>query len=310
MVKRSEEKIKIIIVCGPTAVGKTKLAIQLARELNGEIIAADSQTVLKGFDIGTAKPSLQERAETPHHLLDVAEFGEVFDAARFASLASQVIEELRSRGNVPILCGGTGLYLKALLHGFMEAPSRDEAFRKKLEKKIKEGALCLHEELRQIDAKRASEIHPNDNVRIIRALEIYHLTGKKPSDLASFHQFPESAYQALKIGLNLPREELNQRINARVLQMLKEGWLEEVKGLLEKGCDLIHQKTQALGYSILARHLKGKISLEEASLEIQKQTRSFAKQQLTWFRADQEIDWFDPREFDTILSKVKSFLKA
>ncbi len=300
-----DSKKKIILICGPTAVGKSKIALQLAKELSGEIIAADSQTVLRGFDIGTAKPTLQEQREIPHHLIDVAEFGEIFDAARFASLADKAIEEILSKKKIPIVCGGTGLYLKTLMHGFMEAPGRDENFRQALEVRIrKQGLSSLYEELQKRDAKRAAQIHPNDSTRIIRALEIIHLTGQKPSTLAESHQFKQTRYEALKIGLQLPREILNQRIDERVLRMVEEGWLEEVKGLLESGHDLIHSRTQALGYSILARHLKEEIPLEKAIEEIQKQTRAFAKQQMTWFRADNEIVWFEPEEFDKILFEV------
>jgi len=209
-------KQKIIIICGPTGAGKTTLSIELAKTLNAEIVMADSQSVLKGFDVGTAKPSVEEREEVAHHLIDVNEFGEVFDAAQFTKLADQAITKISSRKKVAIISGGTGLYLKALLYGFMEAPTRDESFRKKLEEQIQvEGLQSLYHELQRLDSTRAAEIHQNDTHRIVRALEIFHLSGEKPSMLAKIHQFQEIKYQALKIGVTLPREELYRRIDHR-----------------------------------------------------------------------------------------------
>ncbi len=294
------EKSKIIIICGPTGVGKTALSIELAKKISAEIIVADSQAVLKGFDVGTAKPSPEEQVEVPHHLIDVAEFGEVFDAARFTELADEAIRDVLSRGKIPLISGGTGLYIKALLHGFMEAPTRDEAFRKSLEEHIqKEGLEKLYEELKTVDPERAEEIHPNDSVRIIRALEIFHLSGKKPSDLAREHQFQESKYQSLKIGLQIDREELYRRIDQRVLSMLNHGWVEEVKSLMKK-YDLIHGKTQTIGYPTIARYAHGEVFISDAIQEIQKETRNFAKRQISWFKSDEEIKWFDPTEKEQI----------
>lgn len=301
-------KEKIIILCGPTGAGKSALSLELAKALKGEIVMADSQSVLKGFDIGTAKPSLEERKEVPHHLIDVAEFGELFNAVQFAKLADDCIQEIVSRGIIPIISGGTGLYLKALMHGFMEAPTRDESFRKNLEERIqREGLESLYRELQQIDPERAAHIHPNDHTRLIRALEIYHLSGEKPSQLAKTHQFQEIKYDALKIGLHLPREELYRRIDHRVLTMLNHGWVEEVRGLMKK-YDLIQGRTQTIGYPTLARYVNGEIFINDAILEIQKETRHLAKRQIAWFRADKEIQWFEAQEVKEILLLCKSFL--
>lgn len=302
-------KSKILLILGPTAVGKTGLSIQLAKALQGEIIVADSQSVYKGFDIGTAKPSLEERADVAHHLIDVAEFGEAFDAARFADLADQVISQIAQRGKVPIVAGGTGLYLKALLHGFMEAPPRNKQFRKKLDWRIDdEGLEKIYEELQQKDPERAAEIHPNDIIRITRALEICHVSGKKPSELAKEHRFQGSKYEALKIGLKIPRDDLYRRINQRVLTMLNQGWVEEVKGLLAKGYDLRNDRSKTIGYPILAKLIKKEIFVNDAIKEIQQETRQLAKRQLSWFRADPEIQWFDPENFAGILEASKKFL--
>ncbi len=306
-----DSKIKIIFLCGPTGVGKTALSCELAALFKGEIIVADSQAVLKGFDIGTAKATLEERQEIPHHLFDVVEFGESFNAAQFAELADQAILEIISRGKNVFISGGTGLYFKALLHGFMEAPSSDLKFRQNLEKRIqKEGLTALYAELAHSDPQRAREIHPNDTHRIMRALEIYHLSGLKPSELAQNHQFQENKYEALKIGLHLPRDELYRRINQRVLSMLNHGWVEEVKSLLEKGYDLIHGKTQTIGYPWLAQYVQGEIFLKEAIEEIQKETRNLAKRQIAWFKRDPAIHWFRPHQKEEITRFIRLHLET
>ncbi|MBF0491501.1 MAG: tRNA (adenosine(37)-N6)-dimethylallyltransferase MiaA [Deltaproteobacteria bacterium] len=300
---------KLLILCGPTGIGKTALSLEVAEKMGAEIIGADSQTVLKDFNIGTAKPSSEEQERVPHHLLDVVCFNEVFDAVSFVKLADEAIAAVRSKNKIPLICGGSGLYLKALVYGLMEAPKRDVGFRKALEERIEqEGLQNLYQELQTIDAFRAAQIHPHDALRIIRALELHHLSGQKPSALSSAHQFREKRYETLKIGLRLPLEELYARINARVIKMLEAGWLTEVQGLLTKGYDLLYSKTQALGYKTLALHLEGKISLEQAIKQIQKETRHYAKRQMTWFRADPEIVWFHPQAVGEILEKINFFL--
>lgn len=300
---------KIIIICGPTGVGKTEISIQLAKKLNGEIVVADSQAILKGFDIGTAKPTEVEQKQIPHHLIDVAEYGELFDAAKFSMLADEAIDDIFSRDKQPIIAGGTGLYIKAILHGLMDAPKRDDEFRKKLQERIEqEGLETLYHELKKIDPTRAEEIHPNDAVRIIRGLELYHLTNSTPSELAKHHQFQEEKYETLQIGLNLPREELYKRIDQRVLQMIEAGWVEEVRDLIQRGYDLTQSRTQTIGYSTLAGYLKGDFSFEAAIEQIQKETRQLAKRQLTWFRRDQRIQWYSPQEVENILETCKHFL--
>ena len=300
---------KIIIICGPTGVGKTALSLDLAERFHGEIIVADSQATLKGFDIGTAKPTLEEQTRIPHHLIDVADFNEGFDAATFSRLAAKVIDQLQQAHKIPIICGGTGLYLKALIYGLMDAPARDDGLRKTLAERVQEEGLpILYQELESIDPERASQIHPNDSIRIIRALEIYHLTGATPSELSQTHGFQSPRYQTLKIGLQLDREDLYQRINDRVLAMLNHGWVEEVKVLMQKGYDLENSKTKTLGYPTLAQYVKGEIFIKEAIEQIQQETRQLAKRQMTWFRADPEIAWFHPQDVSSIFSEVKKFI--
>jgi tRNA dimethylallyltransferase len=309
VVQKGPVKPKVVILCGPTGVGKTEVALRLAEAIGGELVVADSQAVLKGFDIGTAKPGPEERARVPHHLIDVVDFGDPFDAARFADLADRAVEEIRRRRRVPIVSGGTGLYLKAFLFGLMDAPRRDETFRKVLEERAeRDGLAALYEELKKVDPVRAAEIHPNDAVRIIRALEIHRLGGKSPSSLQENHRFREPRYDALKIGLKRSTEELRRRIDNRVLAMLNHGWMEEVRRLMERGADLIHGKTQTLGYPTLARVAVGEMFLKDAIGEIQKETRRLAKRQMTWFRADPEIRWFHPDQWEEILMCVQRFL--
>ncbi len=296
---------KILVLCGPTGVGKTALGISLAQKLKGEILMADSQAIWKKLDIGTAKPTPADQNLIPHHLIDCANWGESFDVAEYARMAEVKIAEVQARGHLPILSGGTGLYLKAVLYGLMEAPKRDVEFRKILENRAAaEGSSVLHTELTQIDPSRAQQIHPNDLIRLIRALEIYHFSKTPPTQLQNQHQFSNKRYATISPGLTRPREELHARIDQRVIEMIQTGWVEEVKMRMEEGYDFLNTKTLVIGYSTLARHLKGEISLKDAISEIQQQTRRLAKRQLTWFRADKSIRWFHPENENEILEWI------
>ncbi|MBI2092700.1 MAG: tRNA (adenosine(37)-N6)-dimethylallyltransferase MiaA [Deltaproteobacteria bacterium] len=293
--------VKIIVICGPTCIGKTKVGMALAKKLNGEIVSADSQQVYKGLNIGTAKPSLEDRAAVCHHLIDVAEPALQFDAAKFVELADKAINGIIERGHLPFIVGGTGLYIKALLHGLAEAPPRDEKIRRELlEIKEKRGISHLYKILKESDPDIASRLKPGDSARIIRALEVLKSTGKSIGEFHKNHKFKASRYQALKIGLNMDRAELYKRIDARVDKMIKDGLLEEVRGLISKyGADLPAFK--AVGYKEIADFCK-KIdspSLDEKVVALVKRnTRRYAKRQLTWFRADKEIQWFNPAFLD------------
>lgn len=295
---------RIIIICGPTAVGKTRVAIELAQQFNGEIVSADSQQVWRGFDIGTAKPSESERAEVKHHLIDVADPIEHFDAAKFVELADRAIADIISRGRMPFVVGGTGMYLRMLVHGLCKVPPRDPDIRARLEREIVEcGIEKLHTRLAEIDPASAAKIKSCDTTRIIRALEIYELTGMPASKIRKHHNFTENRYEAIKIGLNMDRVALYERIEKRVDQMIKNGLVDETCNLREKYGDEI-QPFAAVGYKEIAAHLRGEISVDEAVRLIKQNTRRFAKRQLTWFRADSDIHWFSLNDGTGAISKI------
>lgn len=296
---------KIIIICGPTAVGKTDVGIELAEKFDGEIVSADSQQVWRGFDIGTAKANLAEKSRVPHHLIDIADPTEHFDAKRFVELADAAIEDIASRGKIPFVVGGTGMFLRMLEKGLCEAPPRDEDFRTHLEAEIeRHGLWTFHDRLKEIDPESASAIHPNDRTRIVRALEICELTGMAPSALRKKHGFSKRRYDALKIGLDIDRGELYRRIDARVDGMMEAGLVDEVRSLLEK-YDAACQPFRAVGYREIVAYLSGKIALDEAVTLTKRNTRRFAKRQLTWFKTDAEIKWFSPEDLDAITLAVK-----
>lgn len=298
---------RILIICGPTASGKTAVGIELAKRFDGEIVSADSQQVWRGFDIGTAKPTAEERAAVPHHLVDVADPEEHFDAARFVELADAAIADIVARGKRPLVVGGTGMYLRLLVRGVCDAPPQDADYRAELEKEIEEEGLAkLHERLTEVDPALAERIHPNDQARIVRALEIHQLTGEPASALHEAHRFGERRYNALQIGLDLERTELYARIDARVDRMIEEGLVDEVRGLLEK-VDESCQPFQAVGYREVVAHLRGELPLDEMVERIKRNSRRFAKRQLTWFRGDPDIRWRAPQERPAVISDIETF---
>ncbi|MBX6423828.1 tRNA (adenosine(37)-N6)-dimethylallyltransferase MiaA [Thermosulfurimonas sp. F29] len=299
---------KILAVVGPTGVGKTALGIELAERFGGEIVNFDSVQVYRYLDIGTAKPTPEERARVPHHLIDILEPDEPFNAAAFVERADCVIAEIVARGKVPILVGGTGLYLRALLHGLFPVEVPEELRRTLRERLKREGLSVLYQELRRRDPEAARRIHPHDRVRVLRALEVCLATGKTFSEMVRTHAFRERRYKALKIGLHLPRDELYRRLNERVDRMLEAGLLEEVKALLERGFSPELKPLQSIGYRHMIAYLKGEVSLEEAVRLMKRDTRRYAKRQLTWFRADPEVKWFLPTEREGIFAEVERFL--
>jgi tRNA dimethylallyltransferase len=296
----------IIIICGPTAVGKTRVSIELAKCFEGEIVSADSQQVWRGMNIGTAKANLTERSEIPHHLIDIAEPNEHWDSARFVEYADAAIEDIAKRGKRAFVVGGTGMYLRLLVNGLCEAPPQDPETRKQIEDEIEAiGLQKMHDRLMEIDPESALGIHPNDHTRIVRALEIYELSGTPASEFRKMHGYGEQRYNALKIGLNIDREELYRRINARIDRMLEQGLLDEVRTLLEKyGPDA--QGLKAVGYREFVHHLQGEFSLERAVELAKRDSRRFAKRQLTWFRSDEEINWFKPDDIEKIIGIVSA----
>lgn len=288
-----KEKQKLIVLIGPTAVGKTKLSIELAKRFNGEIISGDSMQIYRGMDIGTAKITTEEMEGIPHYLIDIKNPDESFSTAEFQELVRMKIAEISSRGKIPMIVGGTGLYIQSVIYDyqFTEVPS-DPNFRSLLEKEAEEhGPEWLHEKLKDADPESASRIHPNNVRRVIRALEIVHCTGKTASELQE-NQSPELLYDTALIGLTMDREMLYNRINLRVDLMRRQGLLDEVKFFYEKGLRDC-QSIQAIGYKELYDYFDGEISLEEAIENLKQNSRRYAKRQLTWFRNKMNVEWFD-----------------
>jgi tRNA dimethylallyltransferase len=285
--------ISVVVLAGPTASGKTALAIELARRLGGEIVNADSQQVYRGLDVGTAKPTAQERAAAPHHLLDVADAGEGMDAARFGALADAAIEGIARRGRVPIVAGGTGLYLRTLLHGVAAAPGRDPALRSALEAEAaREGRAALHRRLALVDPAAAAKIAPNDLVRIVRALEIA-ASGRTQSEVFAAHAFAPDRYRARLCALDPPREALHRRIEERVERMFEEGLLAEAEALLARFGGRLPPKLP-IGYAEAAALVRGDLDRAEAIRRVQVAHRRYARRQVIWLRREPGVEWLRP----------------
>ncbi len=300
---------KILIIVGPTAVGKSALALWLAQEYSGEIISCDSMQVYRGFDVGTDKPRPEARKKVPHHLIDIIEPEEQFSAADFARLAVEIAGEVINRGHLPIVVGGTGLYHRALVQGLFPGPGRDSALRQLLKKEASElGLETLYERLKQVDPDYAAKISPRDGIRIIRALEVYQLTGQPISHHFQNTSSParEKGFILRQIGLKLERKELYRRIEARVDRMFAQGIVEEVKNLLAKGVPEKATPFKGLGYRQVLKYLKGEISLQEAINETKLETRHYAKRQLTWFRKSPGLVWFEPEDRESIRNYVEN----
>jgi tRNA dimethylallyltransferase len=301
-------KPKLVIILGPTAVGKSELAMALASAMDAEIVNADSQQIYRYLDIGTGKPSPADRARVAHHLIDIVNPDEEFNAALFRRLATQSIEQIQARKKNVIVCGGTGLYLKALTQGLFEGPGQDAQIRQTLARQIEdEGQNSVYRELLRIDSSAAATIHQNDRQRTIRALEVFQLTGKPLSEWQKEHAFHERPFDVLKIGLNRQRGELYDRINRRAERMVEDGLLEELRSIVAKGYSLTLKPLRSVGYRQMGQVLLGQLELLGAIEEMKQETRRLAKRQLTWFRADKEIRWFDPieqrREIDEAIKK-------
>jgi len=306
------QKEPLVILTGPTAVGKTKLSIELAKQINGEIISADSMQVYRRMNIGTAKITETEKEGIPHHLIDILEPWEDFNVVAFQSYAKQAIQEIRERGKIPIVTGGTGFYIQALLYGvnFTENESNAE-LRSRLEAESeKDAGISLYQYLMQIDPSAAEAIHPNNRKRVIRAVEFYELTGQRISEHNEEQRQNESVYNSAYFVLTMNREELYRRIDFRVDQMLREGLVSEVEALLAEGCKADMISMQGLGYKEIIRYLNNELSLEEAVYILKRDTRHFAKRQLTWFRREREVIWLDKDKsesamLDLCLSEMK-----
>ncbi len=299
---------KVAVLAGPTAVGKTAVALALAPELGAEIVNADSLQVYRELDIGTAKPTPGERRQVPHHLLDLVAPDEPYDAARYLADGRAVLADLARRRVPPLVVGGTGLYIKALLSGLFADRKYPHVRRRLREEITRLGLPVLYERLARLDPATAARLAPGDTYRILRALEVVEGGGTPLSALQAGHRFADRPYETVKIGLTLPREELYARIDRRVEEMLAQGWLEEVRGLLSRyPPDL--KPLQALGYRQLIAFLRGELGLPEALERIRRETRRYAKRQLTWFRADPEIRWFHPARLEEMLALLQEFFR-
>ena len=302
----------LIILTGPTAVGKTELSIALAKSIGGEIISADSMQVYKFMDIGTAKIRPDEMQGVPHHLIDILEPDEAFNVAMFKELAKATVEEIYSRGHVPIVVGGTGFYIQALLYDidFSEEDS-NVSIRKELEDIVEErGAEFLHELLRKVDPESAEQIHANNVKRVIRALEYYRMHGEKISVHNAAERRKKSPYDFLYFVLTNDRKVLYDRIEKRIDKMIEEGLISEVDNLLKKGYDSSLVSMQGLGYKELIPYLKIECSLEEAVYILKRDTRHFAKRQLTWFRRERDVRWLDKSQLPSEEEILKDILNT
>jgi tRNA dimethylallyltransferase len=303
-------KPRIVVILGPTGVGKSEVAIDVALDVHGEIISADSLQVYRYLDVGTGKPGPEQRQRVPHHLMDLLDPDEEFNVALFRERALKAEEEIRSRGNNTIVCGGTGLYIKALIHGLFVGPGRITEIRKGLEEDMEnKGIGPLYERLKQVDPDGAAAIHPNDRQRVLRALEVFGHTGTKMSRWQRDHGFKENAFDSFKIGLNRERQELYGLIERRCEEMMTRGLVGEVEGLVKRGYSLDLKPLQSVGYRHIGHYQRGEISLDEALSLMKRDTRRLAKRQLTWFRADQDVHWFHPeKERKEIKEATKGFL--
>lgn len=303
---------RLIVILGPTACGKSALGVRLAEELAGEVVVCDSTQVYRHFDIGTAKVPLDEQHGIPHHLVNIIEPQEIFTAGEYRRRALIVLEDICRRGKVPLLTAGTGLYLRALLEGLADAPTRSEELRDRLRHSAElRGSAHLHRILARLDPATAARIAPRDTQKIIRAIEMRMLTGKSVGEIHSSGRSGRANFQVAKIGLLPPRAALYARIHSRVEAMLTAGWIEETRKLIASGIPVDAKPFKFIGYPQLRAHLEGDLSREEATNQIQQATRRFAKRQLTWFRKEPGVHWIpgfgDDRE---TLAAALQFLQS
>ncbi len=302
-------KPRLLVIAGPTASGKSALALDLAEQLNGEIICVDSLTVYRDLAIGSAKPTPEQQQRVPHHLLDIREPTDPFTASDFRAAAAAAIQEITGRGKRPILAGGTGLYLRSLLRGLNKAPGEDPILRETLRERLgREGGEVLLAELAKVDPDTAQRLHPNNRNRIIRALEVFQTSGIPLAQFQAEHGFSDSPYHALQFCLDLPRPVLYQRIDERVDAMLAAGLVAEVQRLLQAGIPADCKPLQAIGYKEVVAYLQGHHDQTEMIRLIKRNTRHFAKRQLTWFRSEPEMQWVAyPENSVTIHSAAATF---
>jgi tRNA dimethylallyltransferase len=304
-----QSKPKAIVICGPTGIGKTSFAIQLAQTFQGEIIGADSMQIYRQMDIGTAKPTPAERAVVHHHMVDIVNPDESFDAETYANLSFSIVTMLQGRQILPFVVGGTGLYIKSLIYGLFGAPPEDKEIRNRLYQMAqKEGKAALYRRLKQVDPDTACKLHVNDTYRIVRALEVFEKTGTSISDFQRQHRFQNSRLTTLKLGLYMDREDLYDRIDQRVDMMIHEGLLDEVKSLRASGYSAELKAMQSIGYRHMSDFLDGNMDWSETTRTLKRDTRRYAKRQMTWFKADREIVWVNPVVSREVEDRIGEFL--
>lgn len=296
---------RVIAVVGPTATGKTELSLRLAEAVGGEIVNADALQVYRRLDIGTAKPTTEQRRLVPHHLVDILEPTERWSAGEFARRARAAIGEIHDRGRRALVVGGSGFYLRALLQGLSPLPPRQPEIRAELKARAEEeGSERLHAELAEVDPATAERLQPGDAQRVVRALEVHRATGRPLSEWIARQPAPARPLSALQVGLTLPRPILYDRIAVRVDRMVERGWADEVRDLLDSGLTPDVPAFQAIGYRQMVRHVRGELELDAAMTDIIRATRRFAKRQWTWFRKEPQVRWFDPRGLTDDISDV------
>ena len=308
----------VLVLLGPTAIGKSRVAIDVAKEMNTEILTADSRQVYRGMDIGTDKPTITERQGVPHHLIDLVDPDQPFNVGDFRRYAVKEIDRLHLQGKVPLIAGGTGLYIRALLRGLWSGPAADWTFRDRLTREAKEkGDTFLYQELMKVDPVLAQQLHPRDHVKIQRGLEVFHLLGTPLSQAHQRHGFQEVPYQSLVIGLTTEREHLYKRIEARVELEIAKGLVQETQQLMDRGFSRTLRSMTSLGYRQFSGFLAGEYSYNEAVLLLKRDTRHFAKRQMTWFRKEPCIYWVHVDEADStdqvadrVLFRFREFLST
>ncbi|MFW6015345.1 MAG: tRNA (adenosine(37)-N6)-dimethylallyltransferase MiaA [bacterium] len=311
------ERYPLLVILGPTAVGKTELSVKLAKNLNGEIISADSMQIYRKMDIGTAKVSNDVQKEIKHHMIDIINPDKKYSVAEYKSKVDKIIPEIYDKGKLPIMVGGTGLYIKAVVRGFLFPKMKsNQKLRKNLEDKAKkEGNQAVHDLLAEVDPSLAEKLHPNDLRRVIRGIEVYRETGKTITYFKKKQKEKQDRYNTLKIGLTRNREELYARVNKRVDIMIEEGLINEVNDLKDNGYDLSSTALQGLGYKEIIDYLEGKYDKKEAIRVLKRNTRHFAKRQFTWFKRDDTINWYNlsklnyRQAYNDILEKVNKFIE-
>lgn len=305
-----DQEIRAVAVVGPTASGKTALAIALARRLDTEIISVDSMQFYRGMEVGTAAPTAEEQAAVPHHFVSFLNPDEQYSAGAFARDARAVMDDLHARGRIPVVAGGSALYVTALLDGLFEGPARDEAIRTRLKHQAEtQGVPALYARLREVDPGYAEIVLPNDLRRIVRGLEVWEITGRPMSELHAEHRRETEPVPSLYVGVEHPREALYARINARVDRMIDEGLLDEVQRLIDAGYEPAIARLKSLGYRELAAYLRGEQTLDAALEQMKMFTRRFAKRQLSWYRGDERVRWLPVAEFPTAEAQADEVMR-